>query len=93
MVKFTRWTGTLDELIEMVTWQQIGYHSKGVGLLDTLSFFQPLLRFFEHAREEGFVPQQCMDIVRVDADCSKLIDALEQYRPPTSPVLEAKGRA
>ncbi len=47
--------GTLDELFEIVTWRQIGLHSKPIGLLNTCGFFEPLLRLADHATAEGFV--------------------------------------
>jgi uncharacterized protein (TIGR00730 family) len=47
--------GTFDELFEVVTWRQIGLHSKPIGLLNTCGFFEPLLRLADHAVAEGFV--------------------------------------
>jgi uncharacterized protein (TIGR00730 family) len=47
--------GTFDELFEIVTWRQIGLHSKPIGLLNTSGFFEPLLRLADHAIAEGFV--------------------------------------
>ncbi len=47
--------GTCEELFEVLTWNQLGLHSKPCGVLEVGGFFAPLLRFLEHAREEGFV--------------------------------------
>jgi uncharacterized protein (TIGR00730 family) len=47
--------GTLEELFEILTWAQIGLHHKPVGLLNTLSYFDPLLALVEHAYTEGFI--------------------------------------
>lgn len=47
--------GTLDELTEILTWSQLGLHTKPVGLLDSRGFFDRLLVFLDHAVEEGFV--------------------------------------
>ena len=44
--------GTLEELLEMVTWQQLGLHTKPVGILNINGFFDHLLDFFDHAVEE-----------------------------------------
>lgn len=49
-------TGTLDELIEVVTWRQLGLHAKPVVLLDTDGYWQPLVALLRHMEEEGFVP-------------------------------------
>jgi uncharacterized protein (TIGR00730 family) len=47
--------GTFEELFEIVTWAQIGLHSKPVGLLNVQGYFNPLLEMVEHARHEGFI--------------------------------------
>ena len=44
--------GTLEELLEMVTWQQLGLHTKPVGFLNMRGYFDHLLDFFDHAVEE-----------------------------------------
>lgn len=47
--------GTLEELFEVVTWAQIGYHQKPVGILDVAGYYAPLLQFIDHAQATGFV--------------------------------------
>ena len=54
-------TGTLDELIEVVTWRQLGLHLKPVVLLDTEGYWQPLIALLRHMEEEGFVPAAVRD--------------------------------
>ena len=44
--------GTLEELLEMVTWQQLGLHTKPVGIYNMCGYFDHLLDFFDHAAEE-----------------------------------------
>lgn len=44
--------GTLEELLEMVTWQQLGIHAKPVGVLNTAGFFDHLLAFADHLVQE-----------------------------------------
>lgn len=41
--------GTLEELLEVITWQQLGFHRKPIGLLNIGGFYDPLLAFFSHA--------------------------------------------
>jgi uncharacterized protein (TIGR00730 family) len=48
--------GTADELFEMLTWSQLGLHSKPIGLLNTAGFFDPLLAWLDHTVTEGFIP-------------------------------------
>lgn len=45
--------GTLEELLEMVTWQQLGYHTKPVGVLNTSGFYSHLIAFADHLVEEA----------------------------------------
>jgi len=47
--------GTLEELVEMLTWQQLGFHQKPVGLLNVDGFYDGLLRFLEHMVRQGFL--------------------------------------
>ena len=49
--------GTLEELLEMVTWQQLGLHTKPVGVLNMRGYFDHLLDFFDHAVEEVGSPR------------------------------------
>lgn len=47
--------GTLEELVEQLTWAQLGQHGKPILLLDTRGFWQPLLGLIAHMRERGFI--------------------------------------
>lgn len=47
--------GTLDELFEVWTWNQIGIHAKPIGLLNTDDYFDHLLKFLDHAESEKFL--------------------------------------
>lgn len=47
--------GTLEELFEAVTWTQLGYHAKPVGLLDVEGYYTQLVAFLDHVRDEGFL--------------------------------------
>ncbi len=51
--------GTLEELFEMLTWSQLGFHAKPIGLLNVEGFYDGLITFLRHQVEQGFVkPQQ-----------------------------------
>ncbi len=59
--------GTLDELFEILTWQQIGLHAKPVALVDVGGFWDPLTRMLDGLTEAGFVPRAARDcLVQVD---------------------------
>lgn len=47
--------GTLEELFEMLTWSQLGIHAKPIGLLNVEGFYDGLISFIDHAREQGFI--------------------------------------
>lgn len=57
--------GTLDELFEVLTWAQLGIHSRPIGLLNTGGYFDHLLRFLESAEREGFVSAPDLRRLRV----------------------------
>ena len=68
--------GTLDETAEVLTWRQLGLHQKPCGLLDVAGFYAPLLRFFDHAVDEGFVAAEQRRRLIADADPARLLDRL-----------------
>ncbi|MEZ5231181.1 MAG: TIGR00730 family Rossman fold protein [Acidimicrobiales bacterium] len=55
--------GTLDELLETLTWAQIGLHRKPVGLLDVVGYFDGLLAFLQHTVDTGFVKQANIELL------------------------------
>lgn len=65
--------GTLEEIIEVFTWQQIGYHDKPCGLLNVNGFYDPLVHFIGHMVSEGFLSQKQMDRLIVEQDPEKLL--------------------
>jgi uncharacterized protein (TIGR00730 family) len=70
--------GTLDELMEQLTWSQFGLHRKPVGLLDVDEYWHPLIALARHAAEEGFVREADLAAIAVAADAAALIDRLER---------------
>ncbi len=76
--------GTLEEAMEMITWQQLGFSSKPVGLLNTCGFYDRLLSFFDHAVAEGFVRGAGRGVLVTADTPSALLDALEAYVLPQS---------
>jgi hypothetical protein len=80
--------GTLDELFEAVTWGQLGFHEKPVGLLDAGGFFAPLLAMADAMVREGFVRREHRDSIQVHVEPGALLDALAAChvaRQPTPP--------
>jgi uncharacterized protein (TIGR00730 family) len=75
--------GTIDEIIEIATWAQLGLHRKPFGLLDVAGYYEPLVTFFDRAVAEGFLRPQHRDMLQVAPDAGALLDALESWEPPT----------
>jgi hypothetical protein len=76
--------GTLEELFEVYTWAQLGYHQKAVALLNIDGFYDPLINMLQHTVDEGFMRQTYFDILQIDADPAGLIGKLQRYQPPVS---------
>jgi uncharacterized protein (TIGR00730 family) len=70
--------GTLDELLEQLTWSQLGLHAKPVGLLDVEEYWRPLIELARHATEEGFVRESDLAAIAVATDADGLLDRLER---------------
>lgn len=77
--------GTMEELFEVWTWNQLGLHNKPLGLLDAGGYFAPLLAFLDSMVEKGFVRPEHRAFVRVDADPDRLIAQMEQQPLPHVP--------
>ncbi len=75
--------GTWEELFEVLTWAQIGLHQKPVGLLNAFGFYDRLLDFIRHAREEGFLYKDHEDLLLARPDPQNLWEALIAFRPKT----------
>jgi uncharacterized protein (TIGR00730 family) len=74
--------GTLEELVEVFTWSQLGIHAKPVGLLDTGGYWAPLAAWLDHAVEQQFLRVEHRGMLLTDADPARLLDALAAWRPP-----------
>jgi uncharacterized protein (TIGR00730 family) len=70
--------GTLDELLEQLTWSQLGLHAKPIGLLDVEEYWLPLIALARHATAEGFVREADLAAIAVASDAEGLLDRLER---------------
>ncbi|HST19032.1 MAG TPA: TIGR00730 family Rossman fold protein [Gaiellaceae bacterium] len=77
--------GTLDELLEQLTWSQLGLHASPVGLLDVEGYWRPLIALARHATEEGFVRESDLAAIAVADDAEALLDRLERLRAEPRP--------
>jgi uncharacterized protein (TIGR00730 family) len=70
--------GTLDELLEQLTWSQLGLHAKPIGLLDVEGYWGPLIALARHATDEGFVREADLGAIAVGDDPEALLLRLER---------------
>lgn len=77
--------GTLEELFEVWTWGQLGYHAKPLGLLQVNGFFSKLEGFLDHLVAERFVRPQHRDMLQIASSPTDLLDAMAEWRPTTAP--------
>jgi uncharacterized protein (TIGR00730 family) len=76
--------GTLEELFEILTWAQLGFHQKPVGLLNTNGFYDKLIEFVHHQVEQRFVGKDQVDVIFADASAEVLVEQFKAYVPTYS---------
>jgi uncharacterized protein (TIGR00730 family) len=74
--------GTLDELFEIVTWAQLGFHRKNIGLLNVAGYFDPLAKLIDHAIREGFIAPSHRELIVVESEPAQLLDRLATHHMP-----------
>lgn len=74
--------GTLEELVEIFTWAQLGLHQKPLGLLNIGNYYDLFIAFFNHMAEQQFLLEKHRDIMLVDSNPEKLINKFYNYEPP-----------
>jgi hypothetical protein len=75
--------GTLDELSEILTFNQLRISDKPLGILNISGYFDYLLRFFDHAVEEGYVREEHRNNLIVSDNIADLMQLMQQYKPLT----------
>lgn len=68
--------GTLEELFEVWTWRQLGYHTSPIGLLDVADYYAALLHFLQHAVGQGFLDAAQLASIIVEREVEPLLDRL-----------------
>ena len=75
--------GTLEELTEVLTWAQLGFHQKPIGLLNINGYYDALLSFFDQAVLAGFLKPKHLELLIVHHDPTQLLQLLKDYKPQT----------
>ena len=74
--------GTFEELFEVITWSQLGFHRKNIGLLNVAGYFNPLLAMVDHAIAEGFILEAHRELIVVESEVEALLDRLSTHELP-----------
>lgn len=73
--------GTFDELFEILTWAQLGLHTKPVGVLNSKGYFDPLLSFLQQVSREGFIRVTNLDLLLHAETPDLMLEQLATYTP------------
>lgn len=83
--------GTFEEFCEILTWGQLGFHVKPMGLLNVQAFYDPLLAMFDRAVSDGFLRPQNRAMALASTDIDDLLARMADYQPePVSKWLKAE---
>ena len=82
--------GTMDELWEAISWAQLGYHAKPVGLLNAHGFYDHLIAFNHHMIEVGFIRPAHQGIMIAENELDLLLERMAAHQPHT-PIFAMKA--
>ena len=74
--------GTMEEIFEVLTWAQLGFHKKPCALLNAEGYYDNLTQFLNHAVAEGFVANMHREMLLVEEEPRRLLDSMSTYRAP-----------
>jgi uncharacterized protein (TIGR00730 family) len=78
--------GTLEEILEIVTWIQLGLHRKPAGLLNVAGYYDPLLQQTDRGLRDGFIPEVLKTALLSDSDPESLVERMLIHQLPPAPV-------
>jgi len=71
--------GTMEEFFELLSWAQLGMHSKPCGLLNVGGYYQHIVQFLDYAVEQDFLKPKHRGLLIVEAEARRLLDRFEQF--------------
>ena len=74
--------GTFEELFEILTWAQLGFHNKPIGLLNVDGYYLPLVQMMERGVAEGFMKAENRGLLLAEDNLFALMRAMSVYHPP-----------
>ena len=75
--------GTIEELLEVLTWAQLGLHKKPCGLLNVCHYFDALVRFLDHAVDQRFIKPEHLGMLLIEEDPEALLARFGRYHAPS----------
>ena len=81
--------GTLEELVEQLTWSQLGQHAKPIVLVDVNGFWKPFLTLIQHMRDEAFIRPGLDVRLRVVGDAGEVVRTVRELAPTAAPTAAA----
>ena len=77
--------GTLEELFEILTWLQLGLHSKPIGLLNVNHYYDDLINMLEKMVKKGFLSMENFELLIVDDEIDSLLEKMKSFKDPQKP--------
>lgn len=74
--------GTFEELFEILTWAQLGFHNKPIALLNVDAYYQPLIQMMDRGVTEGFMKAENRGLLLIEDSVPTLLRAMAAYHPP-----------
>jgi uncharacterized protein (TIGR00730 family) len=74
--------GTVEELLEVLTWLQLELHTKPIGLLNTNGYYDRLLGFLDYMTMTGFLKKEHREMLQVEQNPENLLKLMEAFEPP-----------
>lgn len=74
--------GTFEELCEIITWAQLGFHAKPCGLLNIEGYYDPLVKLFDTATKERFVRPEHRKLVLIENEIERLFELMVNFKSP-----------
>jgi uncharacterized protein (TIGR00730 family) len=73
--------GSIEEIFEILTWSQLGFHEKPIGFLNIKNYFHQLFLFLDHAVDQRFMKQVHREMIHSTDSIQRLIDYFRNYKP------------
>ena len=74
--------GTIEEILEIITWSQLGMHRKPCGLLNVCRYYDKLIEFLDHAVSEQFIKTSHRSTILIDESPDALLEKFKAYKAP-----------